>query len=160
MGTWPLSSRRLDMISNLEDSQSKEALVTFLCKYASGTIRFLFATWRPLQEKMNHSRAHSFLSVRERGTLRKLRGTSRLMDFTSNFLSNYPRDSCRFCSSVSDFSLSIKNSTENNICVNNQSHLIKRLRLFSHHDALTSSASWSMSDCFALEFDVASRYLT
>ena len=36
---------------------------------------------------------------------------------------------------------------------------MKRLRFFSHHDALTSLASLSTSDCFTLLFAVASRYL-
>ena len=61
---------------------------------------------------------------------------------------------------VSNFSVGVKHAAENNVCVNDYFHLINRLRFLAHQSALTSSASLSISDCFALLLAVASRYFT
>lgn len=66
----------------------------------------------------------------------------------------------RIYQKVTNLAINVEYTAKDNISVNNNFHLTKRLRFLVHQSELIFSASLSMSDCLALLLEVASKYLT
>jgi hypothetical protein len=66
------------------------------------------------------------------------------------------KNTVRIKKQVANCSVGVKQSTENNIGINDYFHLMNRSRFFNHQPFFTFLASLSTSDCLALDLDVAS----